>query len=117
MRRFESYNEKVRNFKNLRGFSLSLFFLFSCLGFAQPQLDDHAPGVKARSGETLVVHPERQPKRDLGGSLQALIASRHSVLTAIFIHSFLRFDRKQNTRLWPFVTMGTTRAPPAVVSL
>ena len=117
MRLFKSYNDKVRVFKTLRRLSLSLIFLFSCLGFAQPQLDDYAPGIKARSGETVISHPERQPKRDLGGSIQAMITGHHSAFTAVFIHSFLKFDRKQNTRLWPFVTSCTTRAPPAIFSI
>jgi hypothetical protein len=34
------------------------------------------------------------------------------VPTAAFAYSFVKFDRKQNTRLWPFVTTGTTRSPP-----
>jgi hypothetical protein len=32
--------------------------------------------------------------------------------TPAFAYSFVKFDRKQNTRLWPFVTTGTTRSPP-----
>ena len=32
--------------------------------------------------------------------------------TAAFAYSFVKFDRKQNTRLWLFVTTGTTRSPP-----
>jgi hypothetical protein len=35
------------------------------------------------------------------------------VITASFTYSFIKFDRKQNTRLWPFVTTGTTRSPPS----
>jgi hypothetical protein len=34
-------------------------------------------------------------------------------VTASFAYSFIKFDRKQNTRLWPFVTTGTTRSPPS----
>jgi hypothetical protein len=34
-------------------------------------------------------------------------------ITASFAYSFIKFDRKQNTRLWPFVTTGTTRSPPS----
>jgi len=117
MRLFKSCRDKVRVYKTLRRLSLSLIFLFCCLGFAQPQLDDYAPGIKARSGETVIVPPERQPKRDFTRSIQAIITGQHRVFTAVFIHSFLRFDRKQNTRLWPFVRMGTTRAPPAGFSL
>jgi hypothetical protein len=30
-------------------------------------------------------------------------------VAAIF---FIKFDRKQNTRLWPFVFTGVTRSPP-----
>jgi hypothetical protein len=117
MRAFEPCNVKVRLTKKLRRLSLSLIFLFSCLGFAQPQLDDYAPGIKVRSTVTTISHPERQPKRDFAGSIQALITGQHSVFTAVFVQSFLRFDRKQNTRLWPFVSVGTTRAPPAEFSL
>ena len=35
-------------------------------------------------------------------------------VTATFAYFFVKFDRKQNTRLWPFVTTGTTRSPPFV---
>jgi hypothetical protein len=34
-------------------------------------------------------------------------------ITAFFAYSFIKFDRKQNTRLWPFVATGTTRSPPS----
>ena len=27
--------------------------------------------------------------------------------------SYIKFDRKQNTRLWPFIFTGITRSPPA----
>ena len=27
--------------------------------------------------------------------------------------SYIKFDRKQNTRLWPFLFTGITRSPPA----
>jgi hypothetical protein len=30
--------------------------------------------------------------------------------------SYIKFDRKQNTRLWPFIFTGITRSPPAVNS-
>jgi hypothetical protein len=117
MRPFESYGEKVRLVENLRRLSLALIFLFSCLGIAQSGLDDYVPEVKARAAGTAIAHPDRQPKRDLGGGIQATITAQHSVFTAAFIQSFLRSDRKQNTRLWPFVTAGTTRAPPATFSI
>jgi hypothetical protein len=35
------------------------------------------------------------------------------VPTPAFAYFFVKFDRKQNTRLWPFVTTGTTRSPPS----
>jgi hypothetical protein len=28
--------------------------------------------------------------------------------------SYIKFDRKQNTRLWPFVFTGITRSPPGL---
>jgi hypothetical protein len=117
MRPFESYNGKFRLGETLRRLSLSLIFLLSCLGFAHPELDDYVPAVKIRPADSTIANPERQPKRILGGMTQATVAGNHSVFTAVFIHSFVKFDRKQNTRLWPFVTMGTTRAPPATVSV
>jgi|GEM_PF-4069187 len=117
MRPFGSYKDKVRVLKGLRRLSLSLIFFFSCLGFTQPGLDDEVPGVKVRSAASTISQPERQPKRDLASNIQAMITGHHSVFTAVFIHSFVRSDRKQNTWLWPFVRMGTTRAPPAAVSL
>jgi hypothetical protein len=30
--------------------------------------------------------------------------------------SYIKFDRKQNTRLWPFIFTGITRSPPAFSS-
>jgi len=117
MRPFGSYKDKVRVLKGLRRLCLSLIFFFSCLGFTQPGLDDEVPGVKVRSAASTISQPERQPKRDLASNIQAMITGHHSVFTAVFIHSFVRSDRKQNTWLWPFVRMGTTRAPPAAVSL
>jgi hypothetical protein len=117
MRCFGSYSEKLQVVGNLRTLSLSFIFLFSCLGFVQPQLDDYAPGVKVRAAGAVIVNAERQPKRYLGGLTQAMIADDHSIFTAVFIHCFVKFDRKQNTRLWPFVTVGTTRAPPATFSV
>jgi hypothetical protein len=32
--------------------------------------------------------------------------------SAALAYSFVRFDRKQNTRLWPFVSAGINRSPP-----
>src|SRR5215467_6879442 len=114
---FRRYKGIVRLLKNLRRITLSLIFFFSCLGFAQPGLDDEVPGVKVRSPVTSISHPERQPKRDFAGSIQRIITGQHSVFTAVFVHSFLRLDRKPNTRLWPFVSLGTPRAPPAEFSI
>jgi len=117
MRRFEPCSDKSRFIKKLRQISLSLIFFFSCLGFTQPGLDDEVPGIKVRSTVTTISHPERQPKRDFAGSIQAIITSQHSVFTAVFNRSFHRFDRQQNNWLWPFVSLETTRAPPAELSL
>ena len=117
MRLVESCDNRVRVIESLRRLSLSLILLFSFLGFAQPRLDDHVPGVKVRPAGTVMISPERQPRRDPAGGIHAVIAGHRSVFTAVFIYSFLRFDRKQNTRLWPFVPMGTARAPPATFLL
>ena len=110
----KSREKKIRFVGSVRRLSLSIIFLVSCSGFAQPQLDDYVPGLKVRPAGAEVANPQRQAKRD--PSVSILLGS-DLIFTAVFIHSFLRFDRKQNTRLWPFVTRGTTRAPPAAVSV
>ena len=113
----KSREKKIRFVGSVRRLSLSIIFLVSCLGFAQPQLDDYVPGLKVRPAGTEVANSQRQAKRDPSVSIQSVLPGSDLIFTAVFIHSFLRFDRKQNTRLWPFVTLGTTRAPPAAVSV
>jgi len=103
--------------QRLRRIPFLFVFLVSCLFFANPSLDDYTPGVKVRPETTVVVSPEREPKRDLDSAILAIIAGERLTFTAVFIYSFVKFDRKQNIRLWPFVTMGTPRAPPAGFSL
>jgi hypothetical protein len=110
----ESCGTKIRFVGSVRRLSLSIIFLVSCSGFAQPQLDDHVPGLKVRPAGTEVANSQRQAKRDPSVSI---LPGSGLIFTAVFIHSFVRFDRKQNTRLWPFVTRGTTRAPPAAFSV
>jgi hypothetical protein len=49
--------------------------------------------------------------------LQSDLASALPGESRIFVEfSYIKFDRKQNTRLWPFIFTGITRSPPALVS-
>jgi hypothetical protein len=57
---------------------------------------------------------ERIEHRDYRAEFGPALARGDFAVTAAFAYSFLKFDRKQNTRLWPFVTTGTTRSPPFV---
>ena len=57
---------------------------------------------------------ERIEHRDYRDELGPVLARGDLAVTATFAYSFVKFDRKQNTRLWPFVTTGTTRSPPFV---
>ena len=113
----KSREKKIRFVGSVRRLSLSIIFLVSCSGFAQPQLDDYVPGLKVRPAGAEVANSQRQAKREPSVSIQSVLSGSDLIFTAVFIRSFLRFDRKQNTHLWPFVTRGTTRAPPAAVSV
>jgi hypothetical protein len=55
---------------------------------------------------------ERIQQREQTTQTAAALALGSFVVTAVFAYSFVKFDRKQNTRLWPFVTTGTARSPP-----
>ncbi len=57
---------------------------------------------------------ERIEHRDYRAELGPALARGGFAVTATFAYFFVKFDRKQNTRLWPFVTTGTTRSPPFV---
>jgi hypothetical protein len=116
MRRFHSQNPALR-IETLGSIPLSLIFLCAFLAFAHPDLDDYVPGVKVTQSTTLVANPEKHPKRDLGHSIRVIVSSQRFTFTTVFINSFLKFDRKQNTRLWPLVTASATRAPPVAFSL
>jgi hypothetical protein len=52
-----------------------------------------------------------QPHDNLS-TATAVLPLKNVVVTATFTYAFVKFDRKQNTRLWPFITAGTTRSPP-----
>src|SRR5689334_3663948 len=90
----------------------SFIFLFYCLIFVHPLFDDTLPGLKVHASVVHGVGSDKQLKRDLLSGSHPGILSGRPQFTATFIQSFVRFDRKQNTRVWPFVDAGTTRSPP-----
>jgi hypothetical protein len=55
---------------------------------------------------------ERIQPHDNLSTATTVLPLKNVVVTATFTHAFVKFDRKQNTRLWPFITAGTTRSPP-----
>jgi len=56
---------------------------------------------------------ERLEHHEHRAEAASVLALGTFAFTAAFAYSFIKFDRKQNTRLWPFVTTGTTRSPPS----
>jgi hypothetical protein len=63
--------------------------------------------VNTRIGYSDFARPHHRPFRsDIESGLS------HENRTSVeFL--YIRFDRKQNTRLWPFIFTGITRSPPA----
>jgi len=96
----------------LRGLGpiLASFLLGAIWG--QPSLHDYVSVGTARliSGASERLEHRENPFE----ASHALAIGVHSA-TAAFADAFVKFDRKQNTRLWPFVTTGTTRSPPFVL--
>ena len=67
--------------------------------------------LHAAAPQLASVAAERHDHRD--PCLAAPVPANHAgIPTAAFAYSFIKFDRQQNTRLWPFVTEGITRSPP-----
>jgi hypothetical protein len=91
---------------------VSFLFLFYCLVFVHPLLDDTLPGLKVHPTTIHGAGSDKQPKRDFGVTLNSIIQSGQARFSAAFIQTFVKLDRKQNTRLWPFIDAGTTRSPP-----
>jgi len=116
MKRLHSQERTVR-VESLGRIPLSFIFLCAFLAFAHPDLDDYVPGVKVTQATVSIGNPEKQSKRDLGNTIRAINSGDHSVFKPIFVFSFVKFDRTQNTPPWPFMTTGAARAPPAAFSL
>ena len=96
----------------LRRLPASFLFLFFCLVFVHPLFDDILPGLKVHPTTIHGVGGDKHLKRDLAGTISWIISADRPEFTAAFIEGFVTLDRKQNTRLWPFVDDGTTRSPP-----
>lgn len=77
--------------------------------WSQSALDGYAPAGTAHLMSAGIERIEHRASPS--GTAYALALGVFAV-TAAFAFAFVRFDRKQNTRLWPFVTTGTTRSPP-----
>jgi hypothetical protein len=73
------------------------------------QLDDYVSTGVPR----VVSATERLEHHEQWAEAVSALALGTFAITASFAYSFIKFDRKQNTRLWPFVTTGTTRSPPS----
>jgi hypothetical protein len=69
--------------------------------------------VSAGNSRLLNGAPERIQEREQEVHPALALALGTFAVTAAFTYFFIKFDRKQNTRLWPFVTAGTTRSPPS----
>ena len=53
---------------------------------------------------------ERPDHRPFRSNLASDLPGRSRTVVEFF---YIKFDRKQNTRLWPFIFTGITRSPPA----
>ena len=96
----------------LRRLPGSFLFLFYRLVFVHPLFDDTIPGLKVHPTTIHGVGGNKHLKRDLAGTISWIIPGERPQFTAAFLEAFVKLDRKQNTRLWPFVNDGTTRSPP-----
>jgi hypothetical protein len=79
--------------------------------WTQGRFDDY---VSAGSARLLSGTLERIQQREQEIHTTVVLALGSFPVTAAFSYFFTKFDRKQNTRLWPFVTAGTTRSPPLI---
>src|ERR1051325_1002451 len=92
----------------------SFIFLFYCLIFVHPLFDDKLPGLKVHPSAVHGAGSDKELKRDATTGSDSIVLSGRPQFTAGFVRTFLKFDRKQNTRIWPFVDAGTTRSPPGL---
>lgn len=88
---------------------LTLIILLLAASWPQRELQDQ---VSAGAPRVVSAVAERLEHREYRAEAALAPPVGDFVPTAAFAYSFVKFDRKQNTRLWPFVTTGTTRSPP-----
>jgi hypothetical protein len=93
----------------LRGLGSVLVILLLGAIWSRPSLHDY---VSAGTARLVSGGIERLEQRENPFEASHALAIGAFSVTAAFARAFVRFDRKQNTRLWPFVTTGTTRSPP-----
>src|SRR5688500_12521556 len=73
----------------------------------QWQLADYTSFVTTKTGYSDFERTHHRP-------FQSDLASAFPGKSRTFVEfSYIKFDRKQNTRLWPFIFTGITRSPPA----
>ena len=89
-------------------FALVLFLAVLLLGTTstQPQLGEYLSVATSKIGNSDFERSQHRPfKSDAATAL--------ACGNLLFIElSYINFDRKQNTRLWPFIFTGITRSPP-----
>jgi hypothetical protein len=74
----------------------------------QWHLGDYLSIVTTKIGYSDFERPHHRPfQSDLTSALP------HQSRTFVEF-SYIKFDRKQNNRLWPFIFTGITRSPPAL---
>jgi len=93
--------------------------LWFCLGFvAAGLLLSEGTPIHGQLGEALSLVPTKisysdfERPHDLQFQSDRAAALPHTKETFLEF-SYIKFDRKQNTRLWPFIFTGITRSPPA----
>jgi hypothetical protein len=92
-----------------RGVLAIVIILAFSATYSQRQLHGYVPAGTLRLVSALA---ERIQPHDNLSTAAAVLSLKNVVATATFTHSFVKFDRKQNTRVWPFITTGKTRSPP-----
>ena len=97
---------------------LAIVLFISLSGaLSQPDLERYLPTATIRLASGKVTNWEKMPKAEaLAGSKLAL-AVGSLAFTYGFRQFFVRFDRKNNLRLWPVVASGLTRSPPSTHGL
>ena len=97
------------------GLFVAIVVVLLCAGFSQPELDDRHPGVKASVATGKLSRLEKSPyELDEIRRQRGVLVLGNFLLTSVFHHAFVRFDRKQNLRIWPVVTVGFERSPPVL---